>query len=169
MIIQLVTVVHLFICVFLVLIVLLQHGKGADMGASFGGGSQTLFGASGADNLLTRVTTGLAGLFMITSLILALNAYKIRDAKGNLFNDVPQSTDTAQKPASPTDQAKPATAPEQKQPEQKQAEVPAAEQKPAAAPVATVAPVTAPAPQQKTAEAPATPSTAGSSDSKKAP
>lgn len=67
----LVTVTHIFICFLLIGIVLLQQGKGADVGATFGGGSNTLFGASGADTLLTKVTTTLAVLFMVTSVILA--------------------------------------------------------------------------------------------------
>lgn len=68
----LVTVIHcFFVCPMLIIIVLLQQGKGADMGATFGGGSNTVFGASGADNLLTRVTTVLAVVFMCTSLYLA--------------------------------------------------------------------------------------------------
>ena len=53
---------------------MLQQGKGADLGAAFGGGSNTLFGASGANNILLRVTTSLALLFMITSIIL-VNMY----------------------------------------------------------------------------------------------
>ena len=57
-----------------VLVVLLQTGKGADMGAVFGGGSQTIFGSSGAGNFLTRLTTGAAIVFMITSLILTYSS-----------------------------------------------------------------------------------------------
>ena len=55
-----VPVVHVLACVFLIVVVLLQTGKGADMGAVFGGGSQTLFGSSGAGNFLTKLTTGTA-------------------------------------------------------------------------------------------------------------
>jgi len=70
-----VTVIHVLTCFLLVVIVLLQTGKGADMGAVFGGGSSsTIFGSSGAGNLLTRVTTGAAVVFMGTSLTLAYNA-----------------------------------------------------------------------------------------------
>jgi len=70
-----ITVVHVLTCFILVLIVLLQTGKGADMGAVFGGGSSsTIFGSSGAGNLLTRVTTGAAVVFMVTSLTLAYSA-----------------------------------------------------------------------------------------------
>jgi preprotein translocase subunit SecG len=65
-----VPVIHVFACLFLIVVVLLQTGKGADMGAVFGGGSQTLFGSGGAGNLLTKLTTGTAVAFMVTSLIL---------------------------------------------------------------------------------------------------
>jgi preprotein translocase subunit SecG len=65
-----VPVVHVLACLFLIVVVLLQTGKGADMGAVFGGGSQTLFGSSGAGNFLTKLTTGTAIAFMLTSLIL---------------------------------------------------------------------------------------------------
>lgn len=67
---QIILGVHLILCVFLMLLVLLQQGKGADMGAAFGGSSQSLFGASGAGNILSRATTVLAILFMITSILL---------------------------------------------------------------------------------------------------
>jgi preprotein translocase subunit SecG len=69
-----VPVIHVFCCLFLIVVVLLQTGKGADMGAVFGGGSQTLFGSGGAGNFLTRLTTGTAIAFMITSLILTWGA-----------------------------------------------------------------------------------------------
>jgi preprotein translocase subunit SecG len=64
-------VVHVLACLFLIVVVLLQTGKGADMGAVFGGGSQTLFGSGGAGNLLTKLTTGTAITFMVTSLVLS--------------------------------------------------------------------------------------------------
>ena len=66
----LVTIVHVFVSIGLILVVLLQTGKGADMGAVFGGSSSTIFGSSGAGNFLTRLTTGMAIVFMITSLTL---------------------------------------------------------------------------------------------------
>jgi preprotein translocase subunit SecG len=68
--ITLVTVVHILVSIGLILVVLLQTGKGADIGAVFGGSSSTIFGSSGAGNFLTRVTTGMAIVFMITSLTL---------------------------------------------------------------------------------------------------
>lgn len=68
--ITLVTIVHIIVSIGLILVVLLQTGKGADIGAVFGGSSSTIFGSSGAGNFLTRLTTGLAVVFMITSITL---------------------------------------------------------------------------------------------------
>ncbi len=65
-------IVHVFVCIALIMIVLLQTGKGADMGAAFGAGSsQTLFGSSGAGTFFGKATTAIAIIFMITSLCLA--------------------------------------------------------------------------------------------------
>lgn len=68
----LLVIVHIVVCVALIMIVLLQTGKGADMGAAFGGGSsQTLFGSTGASTFLSKATTGVAVVFMITCMSLA--------------------------------------------------------------------------------------------------
>lgn len=64
-------VVHVLAAVAIVVLVLMQQGRGADMGAAFGGGSQTLFGARGSANFLTRLTALLAAIFFVTSLTLA--------------------------------------------------------------------------------------------------
>jgi preprotein translocase subunit SecG len=65
-------VVHLFLAIGLVGLILIQHGKGADMGAAFGSGaSASVFGARGASNFLSRTTGILAALFFVTSLALA--------------------------------------------------------------------------------------------------
>ena len=64
-------IVHVLMCFVLILIVLLQTGKGADMGAAFGGSSQTLFGSAGPTSFLGRITTVAAVIFMVTSLTLA--------------------------------------------------------------------------------------------------
>jgi preprotein translocase subunit SecG len=67
----LILVIHIIVCIALILIILLQTGKGADIGAVFGGGSsQTLFGSTGATPFLSKVTIGAATVFMITSIIL---------------------------------------------------------------------------------------------------
>jgi preprotein translocase subunit SecG len=68
----LITILHVFVCIFLILVVLLQAGKGGGMGMAFGGGSSnTVFGGSGAGNFLTRLTAITAVVFMLTSLLLA--------------------------------------------------------------------------------------------------
>lgn len=68
-----VTALHVVVCLFLIIVVLIQQSKGADVAAAFGGmGSQTAFGPRGAATLLTRVTAIAAALFMITSLTLSI-------------------------------------------------------------------------------------------------
>lgn len=64
-------VIHIITCIFLILFVLIQSGKGSDMGSAFGGMSQTYFGSKGG-NILTKITTTLAIIFMITSIILTV-------------------------------------------------------------------------------------------------
>ena len=64
-------IVHIIVCFFLIGIVLLQHGKGADIGASFGGSNQSLFGTEGPIPLLNKITTIAAVVFMGTSVTLA--------------------------------------------------------------------------------------------------
>ncbi len=75
-------VIHIVVCVALIMIVLLQTGKGADMGAAFGGGgSQTLFGSTGASTFLSKATTVAAIVFMLTSLTLAyLSTHRTSDS-----------------------------------------------------------------------------------------
>jgi preprotein translocase subunit SecG len=65
------TILYVFVCVFLILVVLLQAGRGGGMGAAFGGSSQTVFGGAGAGNFLTRLTVVMAAMFMILSASLA--------------------------------------------------------------------------------------------------
>jgi len=65
-----ISAIHVIVCLFLIVIVLLQHGKGADIGATFGGGN-TVFGSEGPVPLLNKVTTGAAVIFMVTSIGLA--------------------------------------------------------------------------------------------------
>lgn len=67
-----IVVVHLIVCLILIAIVLLQAGKGAEMGAAFGGSSQTIFGSRGATTFLSKVTVGAAVLFMVTSMSLSI-------------------------------------------------------------------------------------------------
>lgn len=74
--ITLLTIIHILACLFLIFIVLIQSSKGAELGAAFGGSSQTLFGSRGAATFLSKITTILAALFMITSLVLSIAASK---------------------------------------------------------------------------------------------
>jgi preprotein translocase subunit SecG len=71
--IYLVTAIHIIVCILLIVIILLQQGKSADLAAAFGGqGSQTAFGPRSAANLLTKSTTWLAVVFVLTSITLTV-------------------------------------------------------------------------------------------------
>ncbi len=86
---QIILIVHVLAALAIIGLILVQQGKGADMGASFGAGaSQTLFGSDGSGNVLTRATAVLATLFFVTSLSLAYVA-KQRSAMGDDIIDVP--------------------------------------------------------------------------------
>ncbi len=89
--IALVTIIHIIVSIGLILVVLLQTGKGADMGAVFGGSSATIFGSSGAGNFLTRLTTGMAIVFMITSL--TLGYFSGRKPSGSVFDSRKQEVE----------------------------------------------------------------------------
>lgn len=79
-------VLHVLICVLLVVTVLLQFGKGAEMGAIMGGGaSQAVFSSSAKGNFLTKMTSFLAIAFMVNSIV--LTTLKSRDAKRSLFDN----------------------------------------------------------------------------------
>jgi preprotein translocase subunit SecG len=81
-----VTVLHVLVCVFLIAVVLLQRGKGAQIGAVFGGGAgSTLFGSRGAGNFLTKLTAIAATLYMLTSL--SLSYFGITGAGERLFQN----------------------------------------------------------------------------------
>jgi preprotein translocase subunit SecG len=68
-----VLILHILACLFLITVVLLQQGKGQDLASAFGGGgSQTAFGPRGSANVLSRATTILAAVFMVTSLALSM-------------------------------------------------------------------------------------------------
>lgn len=139
---SLITIAHISICVILIGIVLLQQGKGADMGATFGGGSQTVFGASGADTLLTKVTTTLAFSFMLTSIVLAISANQKVSDVGGIFSGEPETSSApvgaASAPAASSSDTSENAAPASAPSEPAQA-APAAAQVPAAAEATTEA------------------------------
>ncbi len=100
-----ITVVHVVTCILLVLVVLIQSGKGAEISASFSGSSQTVFGTSGGANFFTHFTQGAAALFMITSLTLTVLGGQTRKS---LFEGAPAAPAAPTAPAVPTGDAKPA-------------------------------------------------------------
>lgn len=80
-----VVALHVILCILLVLIILLQPGKGGDVGAAFGGGgSSTMFGPRGPANLLSRATTVVAVLFMVTSVTLSLYSNRARQTDADV-------------------------------------------------------------------------------------
>jgi len=90
-------IIHVVVSFALILIVLLQTGKGAEMGAGFGGGSnQTIFGSRGAATFLSKITTGAAVMFMLTSLSLAIMT---KNRTGSVIRD---TATRAAAPAAPS-------------------------------------------------------------------
>ena len=80
---------HIVACLFLIGVVLLQQGKGQDLASAFGGGgTQTAFGPRGSANVLSRATTILAGLFMVTSLGLSM----LRPKEASVLDSLPAAT-----------------------------------------------------------------------------
>ena len=95
-------VVHLFLAIGLVALILIQHGKGADMGAAFGSGaSASVFGARGASNFLSRSTAILAALFFVTSLALAYFAMQSKEPETVMQGAEPAAVESVE-PALPS-------------------------------------------------------------------
>lgn len=120
-----VTILHVIVSVGLILVVLLQTGKGAEIGAVFGGSSSTIFGSSGAGNFLTRLTTAMAIVFMMTSL--ALGYFAGRKPSATIFDSRPPAATPSAQPIAPQQSAPAATpapatpaAQDSKQPEKAQ-------------------------------------------------
>jgi len=96
MIISIIIAVHIFACVALILIVLLQAGKGAEMGVSFGGGAaQAMLGSSGDTPMIGKITTAIAIIFMLTSLSLAYMSGHPK-SKSVMDKPLPAKTQTAE-------------------------------------------------------------------------
>jgi len=128
----LIVVLHVIACLFLIAVVLLQQGKGQDLASAFGGGgTQTAFGPRGSATVLSRATTILAGLFMVTSLALSM----VRPQASGVLDQVPEAA------ASPTPAASAAPV-----------TTPAAPAAPAANPPAAGQPAEAPAPSATPAQ-----------------
>jgi preprotein translocase subunit SecG len=99
---------HIMVCFFLIIVVLLQSGKSADLAGAFGGyGSQSSFGPRGAASLLSKITTTLAVLFMVTSLLLQIVAAHKNKSGSVLGNEKPAAkTQTSQPLKAGTEPAK---------------------------------------------------------------
>lgn len=110
MLIVLVTILHVLVCLFLIVVVLLQSGKAGDISAAFGGqGSQAAFGPRGAATALSKATTVCAVLFMLTSITLSINAVKHGGPKSVL-----QGVKSGPVKTQPTAPSNPGTPPSQK-------------------------------------------------------
>lgn len=109
--IYLVTTIHILVCLFIIIVVLLQSGKSGDISAAFGGqGSQTAFGPRGAASALSKATTWSAVAFMLTSITLSVYASK-RSGPTSVLQGV-KSQPVKTQPAAPA--TKPSTPPAQK-------------------------------------------------------
>jgi len=114
-------ILHLTVCFLMIAAILLQAGKGAEIGAAFGGSSQTVFGSRGPGTFLSKVTVAAAVIFMLTSLGLALlskqeNVASVIDVpttSGEATSSAPDSTDAAPESASPEASEAPAEASEE--------------------------------------------------------
>jgi preprotein translocase subunit SecG len=117
-------ILHVIVSIGLILVVLLQTGKGAEVGAVFGGSSATIFGSSGAGNFLTRLTTGMAIVFMATSL--TLGYFTAKRPAATIFDSrtpaaapggtapTPSSSQRQQAPETGSDAAAPEKVPSEK-------------------------------------------------------
>ena len=95
-------ILHLIVCFLMIAAILLQAGKGAEIGAAFGGSSQTVFGSRGPGTFLSKVTVGAAIIFMLTSLTLALlsrqehvasSVFDVPVTSGEATSSAPENTE----------------------------------------------------------------------------
>jgi len=115
----LLTIIHVIVCFFMIIVVLLQSGKAADLAGAFGGmGSQTAFGPRGSATLLSKATTLAAALFMVTSLSLSILANRGATGSGSVLEKVkvPATKTAPVNPAAPQSKAPVALPPVQQQP-----------------------------------------------------
>ncbi len=110
---NIVLVVHVLVAIAIIGLVLLQHGKGADMGSGFGGGSSgSLFGATGSANFLSRTTAVLAAIFFVSSLGLAYLATQRPRESGSVVDRAAPAPQKKAEPAKPDAQAEKPAAPQ---------------------------------------------------------
>ena len=110
--IYLITFLHILVCFFLIVVVLLQSGKSGDIAAAFGGqGSQTAFGPRGAATALSKATTWSAIIFMVTSITLSVLASRMANTGGGSVLSGVKSSTTKSAPANPVPAAPAPTTP----------------------------------------------------------
>ena len=116
------TIIHVIVCIFLIIVVLLQSGKAADLAGAFGGmGSQTAFGPRGSATLLSKATTISAVVFMCTSLALSIVAMRNAGAGATILEQrtpAKQSAPAGSNPAGPAGQQPVKATPAPTQPQQ---------------------------------------------------
>jgi preprotein translocase subunit SecG len=102
-----IAIIHILAAIAMILVVLLQTGRGSEIGAAFGGGaSNTLFGSSGTSGFMTKMTTGVVVIFMLTSLLLA---YFYSHRQYSIPSTPAQSAPAAPLPTVPATPAQPGT------------------------------------------------------------
>ena len=110
-------ILHLIVCFLMIAAILLQAGKGAEIGAAFGGSSQTVFGSRGPGTFLSKITVGAAIIFMVTSLSLALlsrnenvasSVIDVPTTSGRATSAAPVNTEAPLESASPDASGAPA-------------------------------------------------------------
>jgi preprotein translocase subunit SecG len=89
----LIVIVHVLVCLIMIGVILLQAGKGAEIGAAFGGSSQTIFGSRGATTFLSKMTIAAATLFMLTSMSLSILS-KNRSVASSIVDSLPPTATT---------------------------------------------------------------------------
>lgn len=104
----LVVILHVFVCFLMIGAILLQSGKGAEIGASFGGSSQTVFGSRGPANFLSKLTVGVAAVFMLTSFSLAILAKQRNFASTVIDLKLKETSSAPAAPPAPATESHPA-------------------------------------------------------------
>jgi len=113
------TLIHIIVCLFMIVVVLLQSGQAADLAGAFGGmGSQTAFGPRGSTTLLSKATTLAAVIFMITSITLSIYAQRRAASSGSVLEHIkaPAKTTAPAQPAAPARKSSVPTTPAPAQP-----------------------------------------------------
>lgn len=114
------TIIHVIVCFFMIVVVLLQSGQAADLAGAFGGmGSQTAFGPRGSATLMSKATTAAAVIFMITSITLSIMAQRSAASTGSVLEHIkaPAKTTAPATPGTPAQKSSTPVAPPPAQPQ----------------------------------------------------